>query len=227
MRTLAPCSKALMQVVKFLELTLWSIGALLIASFVGVLGWQKFERGHEIAAFEAAQLNLPLPVPSPQELQPSLKLSVPPAQIVANGTVRVALSPSNDVAIAILRIPAIKLVVPVNRGTGRSELLRGAGLVTGSALPGSNGNVSIAAHRDSYFRGLRNIKAGDIVELDSLEHKNLYRVTNTKIVEPTDVNVLADVGEPVLTLITCYPFYFIGSAPQRFIVRAVATDIRR
>ncbi|MGA9333165.1 MAG: class D sortase, partial [Rudaea sp.] len=114
-----------------------------------------------------------------------------------------------------------------NRGTGRSELLRGAGLVTGSALPGSNGNVSIAAHRDSYFRGLRNIKAGDIVELDSLEHKNLYRVTNTKIVEPTDVNVLADVGEPVLTLITCYPFYFIGSAPQRFIVRAVATDIRR
>jgi sortase A len=216
-----------MQAVKLLEFTLWTLGALLIALFAGVLGWQRAERGHEIAAFETAQRNLLLPAPSQELLQPSLKFSEPPARIVATEPARAAVIPPVDVAIAILRIPAIKLEVPVNRGTGHSELLRGAGLVTGSALPGSSGNVSIAAHRDSYFRGLRNIKAGDIVELESLEHKNLYRVTNTKIVEPTEVNVLADVGMPVLTLITCYPFNFVGSAPQRFIVRAVATDIRR
>jgi sortase A len=94
-------------------------------------------------------------------------------------------------------------------------------------LPGSAGNVSIAAHRDSFFRGLRDVAVGDMVELDSLEYKNLYRVTGTQVVEPTDVQVLADVGEPVLTLITCYPFHFVGKAPQRFIVRAAAVDIRK
>ncbi|MHB8446562.1 MAG: class D sortase [Rudaea sp.] len=211
---------------KRIEVALWTIGVLLLVLFVGVLGWQEVERRHEIDAFQTARRTLPSPVPSPRR-PPSQHMPSAPVRILATPPGRIAEDSRDAVAIAILRIPAIKLVVPVNRGTGRSQLFQGAGLVMGSALPGSTGNVAIAAHRDSFFRGLRHVEVGDVVELDSLEHTNLYRVTDTKVVEPTDVRVLADVGEPVLTLITCYPFYFVGKAPQRFIVRAVATDIRR
>jgi sortase A len=213
--------------VRRVEIALWTIGAVLMVLFVGVLGWQEFERRHQIDAFLAArQTTALLPTPSPQQPR-AQNAKTTPTQVAASAPIRVEVHSPNRVAIAILRIPAIKLVVPVNRGTGRGELLRGAGLVTGSALPGSTGNVAIAAHRDSFFRGLRNVAVGDVVELDSLEHTTLYRVTDTKVVEPTDVRVLADVGEPILTLITCYPFHFVGNAPQRFIVRAVATDIHR
>ncbi len=212
---------------KIAEVTLWSLGALLIALFVGVLSWQEIERRHEIAAFVEVRRNLPRPTLIPPQLQPLPESALQPARVVAPKLVRVESNQPDDIAMAVLRIPAIGLVVPVNPGTGRSELLRGAGLVAGSALPGSIGNIAIAAHRDSYFRGLRNISVGDVVELDTIQRTDLYRVTSMKVVEPTDVNVLADVGKPVLTLITCYPFHFIGNAPHRFIVRAVATDIRR
>jgi sortase A len=211
------------------EVGLWTIGVLLLALFVGVLGWQEFERRHQIDAFLTDRQNQNLPKPAQglgqlpsQKKAPSVSVRVP-----ATHPERVAEHSPDGVALAILRIPAIKLVVPVNRGTGRSELLRGAGLVTGSALPGSAGNVAIAAHRDSFFRGLRNVAVGDVIELDSLKQTTRYRVTDMQVVKPTDVQVLADVGEPILTLITCYPFHYVGNAPQRFIVRAVATDIHR
>jgi sortase A len=103
-------------------------------------------------------------------------------------------------------------------------LLRGAGLVEGTGLPGSNGNVAIAAHRDTYFRALKDLALGDRIELAMLDRTQTYVVTGLSVVEPTDVHVLADTGEPVLTLVTCYPFYFVGHAPQRFIVRAVAAE---
>jgi sortase A len=208
------------------EVALWTIGALLIVLFFGVLGWQEFERRHQIDSFLTAQRDLPNPAPSLEQRPPQKKTSVS-VRVPATHPERVAEHSPDGVALAILRIPAIKLVVPVNRGTGRSELLRGAGLVTGSALPGSAGNVAIAAHRDSFFRDLRDVAVGDVIELDSLKQTTRYRVTDMQVVEPTDVQVLADVGEPILTLITCYPFHYVGNAPQRFIVRAVATDIHR
>lgn len=212
--------------VRSIEVALWTIGVLLLVLFVGVLGWQELDRRHQIDAFLTARRNLTKPVQRPEKL-PSQKTAAASVGVSATHSERVAEHSPDGVAIAILRIPAIKLVVPVNRGTARSELLRGAGLVTGSALPGSSGNVSIAAHRDSFFRGLRKVALGDVIELDSLKQTTRYRVTNTQVVEPTDVQVLADVGEPILTLITCYPFHYVGNAPQRFIVRAVETDIHR
>lgn len=212
--------------IKRIEVALWTIGVVLLVTFVGVLARQEFERRHQIDEFLTARRTLPVPAPNRQQVPPQKSASAPVLAVAATAERAEARAP-DGVAIAILRIPAIKLVVPVNRGTGRSELFDGAGLVAGSALPGSAGNVSIAAHRDSFFRGLRDVAVGDMVELDSLEYKNLYRVTGTQVVEPTDVQVLADVGEPVLTLITCYPFHFVGKAPQRFIVRAAAVDIRK
>lgn len=208
------------------EVALWTIGVVLLVTFVGVLARQEFERRHQIDEFLTARRTLPISAPNRKQAPPEKSGSAPTHAAVVKAE-RAEVRAPDGVAIAILRIPAIKLVVPVNRGTGRSELFHGAGLVAGSALPGSTGNVSIAAHRDSFFRGLRDVAVGDMVELDSLEYKNLYRVTGTQVVEPTDVQVLADVGEPVLTLITCYPFHFVGKAPQRFIVRAAAVDIRK
>jgi sortase A len=123
-----------------------------------------------------------------------------------------------------LRIPGIALEVPVTYGTDELVLLSGAGLVEGTGLPGSNGNVAIAAHRDTFFRGLKDLALGDHIQLVMLDRTQTYIVTDLSVVEPTDVHVLDDTGEPVLTLVTCYPFYFVGNAPKRFIVRAVAAE---
>ena len=125
---------------------------------------------------------------------------------------------------AILRIRRVGLEVPVFGDAGERNLNRGAGLVEGTALPGSDGNIAIAAHRDGYFRVLKDVALGDLVELESAAGRRTYRITDLVVVEPTDVWPLYATDEPTVTLVTCYPFYFAGSAPQRFIVRAVAAE---
>ncbi|MFN2300860.1 MAG: class D sortase [Gammaproteobacteria bacterium] len=126
--------------------------------------------------------------------------------------------------LAVLRIGSIALEVPVYDGTAEHNLYRGAGLVEGTALPGAQGNTGIAAHRDSFFRGLEDVAIGDLIELDTPGGRHAYRVTALTVVEPADIHVLADTGERVVTLVTCFPFYFVGSAPQRYIVRAEAVE---
>ncbi len=123
--------------------------------------------------------------------------------------------------LAVLRIPRLGIEVAVLEGTDDLTLNRAAGHIAETAAPGMPGNIGIAAHRDSFFRGLKDIAAGDLIELESLQKVDRYRVERTWIVEPDDVSVLDPTGSPAITLVTCYPFYFIGSAPQRFIVRAV------
>jgi LPXTG-site transpeptidase (sortase) family protein len=103
----------------------------------------------------------------------------------------------------------------------RRALDRGLGHIRHPALPGADGNSGIAGHRDGFFRGLKDIQPGDTIEVDTLDRKDIYRVERTWIVDPSDVSVLDPTAAPSLTLVTCYPFYFVGSAPQRFIVRAV------
>ena len=121
----------------------------------------------------------------------------------------------------MLRIPKIRLEVPVLPGTDDRTLDRGVGHIEDTAPPGTAGNSGIAGHRDGFFRGLKDIAAGDVIELDTLQGKQVYRIERTWVVEPEDVSVLDPTPAPALTLVTCYPFYFVGSAPQRFIVRAV------
>ena len=122
--------------------------------------------------------------------------------------------------LAVLRIPTRNIEVPVFDSTDEAALNRGSGHVTGTALPGENGNVAIAAHRDGFFRGLKDIEIGDEIELVTLAGQQTYRVSDLKIVDPLDVSVLEQVDNDVVTLITCYPFYYMGSAPERFVVRA-------
>jgi len=109
-------------------------------------------------------------------------------------------------------------------GTDDLTLNRGVGRIAGTARPGQGGNLGIAGHRDGFFRGLKDVGAGDQIELKIPGRTEVYQVDDVQIVKPTDVQVLEDRGVPTLTLVTCYPFYFIGNAPQRYIVRARATD---
>ena len=99
------------------------------------------------------------------------------------------------------------------------------GHIDGTPKPGDAGNVGLAGHRDGFFRPLKDVAVGDLIELAAGERVDRYRVTETLIVDPSDVWVLDRTESPSLTLVTCYPFYFIGSAPKRFIVRAAREDV--
>jgi sortase A len=127
-------------------------------------------------------------------------------------------------ALGILRIPKINVEVPILEGTDDLSLNRGVGHVTGTPSPGENGNVAIAGHRDGFFRGLKDVVVGDKIEMVTLQRTETYIVDNIAIVEPSNVSVLKSRPHSSLTLITCYPFYFIGSAPQRYIVQASLAD---
>jgi sortase A len=123
-------------------------------------------------------------------------------------------------ALAALEIPAIRLQVPVLEGTDDLTLNQGVGHIEGTPLPGKGGNVGIAGHRDGFFRGLKDIHEGDTIDLITQTGSSRYVVDEILIVSPEDTWVLRPRPFASLTLVTCYPFYFVGSAPQRFIVHA-------
>ena len=126
-----------------------------------------------------------------------------------------------DLPLAVLRIPKIRLEVAVLDGTDDGTLNRAVGHIAGTALPGARGNFGIAGHRDGFFRGLKDIAPGDALEIETTTGRQSYVVEDIRIVAPEDVWVLQATPSPMVTLVTCYPFYFVGSAPQRYIVRAV------
>jgi sortase A len=126
-----------------------------------------------------------------------------------------------DPAIAVLTIPRLKLTAPVFEGTEETALDRGVGRIAGTAALGTSGNIGIAGHRDGFFRVLKDIQPGDLIQIRTPRHEEIYTVTTSKVVDRRDVNVLHPTSLPNLTLVTCYPFYFVGAAPERFIVKAV------
>ncbi|HEY1759633.1 MAG TPA: class D sortase [Bryobacteraceae bacterium] len=119
-----------------------------------------------------------------------------------------------------MEVRRLGLSLFVVEGTDESTLRRAAGHIAGTALPGQVGNIGIAAHRDTFFRPLRKVRRDDVITLTTPGGEYRYRVVSTKIVRPEDVAVLSSDGNEILTLVTCYPFYFVGAAPNRFIVRA-------
>ena len=134
---------------------------------------------------------------------------------------KVAKQQETPPTLAILRIPRLNLEVPVHDGTSDAVLNLAAGWIEDTALPGTPGNVGIAAHRDSYFRVLKDIKEGDTLLLETPVATEEYRVEWIRITTPTDVSVIDPTPGPAVTLVGCYPFYHVGAAPKRFIVRAV------
>src|ERR1051326_142574 len=125
-----------------------------------------------------------------------------------------------DGLIGRIEIPRLGVSVIVIEGNTDTTLRRAVGHISGTALPGQPGNVGISGHRDTFFRPLRNIRRNDIITVTTMLGEYRYRVVSTKVVGPYDVAVLDPTPYEILTLVTCYPFYFVGSAPNRFIVRA-------
>jgi sortase A len=119
-----------------------------------------------------------------------------------------------------IEIARIGLAAMIVEGTDERTLRRAVGHIPGTSLPGQQGNVAIAGHRDTFFRALDNIRNDDEITLTTLDGTYRYLVDSTQVVAPEDTQVLDDSGDTVLTLVTCYPFYFVGPAPKRFIVRA-------
>src|SRR5580658_1166464 len=134
------------------------------------------------------------------------------------------LAPTPSVAIrgliGRLEIPRLGLAVVFVEGDDPKTLRRAVGHIPGTPLPGEPGNIALTGHRDTFFRPLRNIRTNDIVVITTFEGEYRYRVVSTRVVSPDNVEVLKGGGGEVLTLVTCYPFYFVGSAPGRFIVSA-------
>ncbi len=129
--------------------------------------------------------------------------------------------PRRHEVIGKMEIPRLHLSTVILEGDDDYALRLGAGHVPHTALPGQPGNLGIAAHRDTFFRPLRKIRRDDRIELITRDGSYLYSVQSTEVVQPQDTRVLKASGGEQLTLITCYPFYYVGSAPLRFIVHAV------
>lgn len=137
---------------------------------------------------------------------PSLRVAVPP--------------PTDGTSIGEIRIHRLGVSVVVVQGESEAILERAVGHLARTALPGNEGNVVLAGHRDTFFRPLKDIREGDRITLRTAEHDFEYVVESTSIVNPTDVGVIEPSGGHTLTLITCFPFYYVGPAPNRFVVLA-------
>lgn len=144
------------------------------------------------------------------DIEPAAMTPAPPPRV----------RPRLQSAVAKLVIPRLGLSTIVLEGDSKHELELGLGHIPQTLLPGEGGNIAIAGHRDTFFRPLRAIRKNDLVDLVTPEHTFSYRVTSTEVVDPKDIRALDPTGYETLTLIICYPFYFVGAAPSRFIVRA-------
>ena len=173
------------------------------------------------AAVAPAPAPPPPPSPPPRELTWSGKVDMNLWSAVRVKAYTVAVKQETPRTLAILRIPRLNLEVPVYDGTADAVLDLAAGRIEDTALPGTPGNVGIAAHRDGYFRVLKDIKEGDALVLDTPVATEQFRVQWIKITTPDDVSVIDPTPTPAVTLVGCYPFYHVGAAPKRFIVRAV------
>jgi len=182
-----------------------------------VLAWSEARRS--LAAFEEA-VRSPAPAAVPGTLEPAVPVD---QRLWDAGRIRAyarALTRPAPPPLAVLRIPRLGLEVPVLEGTDEWTLDRAAGHIEGTAGPAEAGNVGIAGHRDGFFRVLKDIAAGDVLEMELRVGVRRFRVDRISIVGPDDTEVIAPTTQNLVTLVTCYPFYFVGSAPQRFIVRA-------
>lgn len=194
---------ARISIATWLSRALTLIGALCLGTWIAVTAWSRIEvaRNEHLLAREIENAGRQNPA-----------VQAPLAPLPAPGAL-----------LGRVEVPRVGVSAIVLEGTSSSVLAQGAGHVRGTAYPGGAGNVVIAAHRDSFFRNLRRIKVGDVVSLTTPAGRRSYAVRSIAIVTPDDLSVLAPgQGSAALTLITCYPFQYIGAAPKRFVVRAIA-----
>jgi LPXTG-site transpeptidase (sortase) family protein len=143
------------------------------------------------------------------------------ARAAHHGAIRATRQPNHGDPLGRLDMPRLHMSTVVVEGTSMRALRLGAGHVEGTSWPGEPGNIAIAGHRDTVFRALRSARVGDEIRLTTDGGAYIYRIASVRVVGPDAVDVLDETpGKQTLTLVTCYPFFFLGHAPKRFIVRA-------
>lgn len=231
---------------RWIEISAWTAGSLLLAAYGSAELYFSYAHRQGITQFEAARARVsdlslrrdgsgPASTVDEVERPPSsvsspavLKFASPDMSLWSASRVASYMRHSDRGApVGVLQIPTLALEVPVYSELSENNMSRGAAWIGGTAPLGSTGNVGIAAHRDGYFRPLQNIRIGDAVQLQTLFGHRDYVVEDIRIVSPKEIEVLAPAAGDVLTLVTCYPFYFAGPAPKRFIVRAHPANARR
>ena len=199
----------------------WTVGIVLVAVWVAAYAHKSVLSRRDLARFKTAIRTRV----TPARVLPG---EAPPDQTLwSKERVRAyeeSLKQKSSDPLAVLRIPKIGLEVAVLDGTDDLTLNRAVGHIEDTPKPGENGNVGIAGHRDGFFRGLKDVAPGDTMELETLAGKQTYRVNDIWIVNPEDIHVLDPTPGRALTLVACYPFYFVGSAPKRYVVRAVPQE---
>ena len=211
-----------------IELTLWIIGVSLVGvAFASTFDRWNYQQQQERALFEGAPAVSVAHAATPAARPPSLTAhSV--ANEIAKQSKAIAKAPARDKpraekapsAFAIIEIPSADVSAVVADAADDETLARAVGRVPGSARPGEVGNMVLAGHRDSFFRGLRNVEINDRIRLKVPPHTYEYRVDEVVVVQPHDTGILRSRGREELTLVTCFPFRFVGPAPDRFIVKA-------
>jgi sortase A len=190
-------------------------GLLALGYFGYALVDARLYQAYETWRFEQALKSVKPAIGSVEQLQQQPL----PAPVEADRT-RVESAAPKGSSLGQIEISSIGLTAMIEEGDDGRTLRRAVGHISGTALPGQQGNVVLAGHRDTFFRPLRNIHKGDEIILKTLNGSYRYRVDFTEVVGPHVTEVLDESADPVLTLVTCYPFYFVGPAPERFIVRA-------
>jgi sortase A len=185
------------------ERTAWVVGICLLGTYGGMRLWAEEARAQAVQDFRVASLP-----PTDQSLWSHQRVE---AYVQAQR--------AGDAPEALLRIPSLTLEVPVYGDTSDLNLDRGAGRIPGTAGLEQAGNIGIAAHRDGFFRKLKDVQLGMDILLEHGGRTQRFHIVEISIVSPQEGAVLAPTARPSVTLVTCYPFYFVGSAPQRFIVR--------
>lgn len=208
-----------------IEKVMWSLAVSLmgLGAVLGGADWRQ--HAARMAAFDEAVAAAPDAGPGSQteNLLPGDRSDWSTQRVAAWIDAR-ADAARSDVPQAVLRIPELGIEAEVFAGTGDRVLDLGVGHIEGTAGLNQSGNVGIAGHRDGYFRRLKDARRNQRIEILTQTGRQQYVIVGTHIVEPTNTSVLAGDGRADLTLVTCYPFYFLGSAPQRFIVHARRVD---
>ncbi len=206
---------------RFVELGCWTAGALLLSLQVGSAIVVRL--GHDTALRSFEQARSGAANAAPRMGAGTLAYSEPDQSLWAAERIR-RYEESRwgfvGRAEAVLRIPRLGLEVPVFAGATEEHMTRGAGRIAGSPAFGEPGNVGVSSHRDGYFRRLKDVRVGDVIVVDTLTRRYRYVVEEIRVTDPEDTTVLWPGTVPEVTLVTCYPFYYFGNAPQRFVVRA-------
>jgi sortase A len=204
---------------RWLERTLLFIGILCVGYY-----WYQTAEARQFQREQRAALEQRLSAGQSSSLATAPDAPDAPGAPSAHSAPSAPSSPGRGAAIALLEIPRLKLATPVLPGDDAATLDLAVGHLPDTPMPWEGGNSAFAAHRDGLFRPLRYVKIGDEVRVRSERGEWVYRVHETKIVTPDDLSVLEPGASDMLTLITCYPFNFIGNAPKRFIVQATRVE---